>query len=253
MQEDNWRVIKVSAQDAALNMALDEAVCRAISKGVSGPTVRFYTWSPSAVSIGYFQEIWREVDIDYCRKMGISFVRRRTGGGAVYHDSQGEITYSVLAPECMFPKGIIESYKVICGWIIDGLAGVGISAEFRPINDIVAGGKKISGNAQTRRDGVLQQHGTILYRLDVDTMFKCLKVPDAKIRDKMIQSAKERVTSASDLTQGNVSFDGLYKSLLNAFCAGKKFSFGSFTQEELADAYWLARTKYSSDEWNFWR
>ncbi|MEM4332345.1 MAG: biotin/lipoate A/B protein ligase family protein [Candidatus Micrarchaeia archaeon] len=253
MPDTKWRVIQLTEHDAALNMALDEAVCRAISRGASPPTIRFYTWSPSAVSIGYFQEIEREVDINYCTQNGINFVRRRTGGGAVYHDSKGELTYSVLAPENMFPKDIIASYKIICNWIIEGLAGVGIHAEFKPINDIVTSGRKISGNAQTRRDGILQQHGTILYGLDAETMFRCLKVPDTKIRDKMIQSAKERVTSIRELTGDSVSFDALYASVLDAFCAGKEFSFGTFTQEELADAYWLAKSKYSSRDWNFWR
>lgn len=247
-----WRVIPISSQPAALNMALDEAVCNAIAKGESGPTIRFYTWSPSAVTIGYFQELEREVDVEYCRQNGFDFVRRRTGGGAVFHDSGGEITYSVLAPEKMFPKGIIESYKVICGWIIDGLRGIGIDAEFRPINDIVANGKKISGNAQTRREGVLQQHGTILYRLDADTMFRCLKVSDAKIRDKMIATAKERVTCIREINKG-ISFDEASTSLMGTFCAGKKFSFGTFSKGELADAARLAKEKYSSREWNYWR
>lgn len=248
-----WRVIPASQQSAALNMALDEAVCGAIAAGKSEPTIRFYTWKPSAVSIGYFQELQREVDVDFCIESGIDFVRRRTGGGAVFHDSRGEITYSVLAPEATFPKGIIESYKIICGWVIAGLADIGIEAEFKPINDIVSNGKKISGNAQTRRDGILQQHGTILYDLDADTMFRCLKVTDAKIRDKMIQSAKERVTSIRALKARKVPFDQAYASLLDAFCANKEFYFGEFSKEELVEASRLARAKYATKDWNFWR
>ena len=175
-------------------MAIDEAVCEAVASGKSLPTIRFYTWLPSAVSIGYFQSLIDEVDVSVAKELSADIVRRRTGGGAVYHDAKGEITYSVIAPEPIMPDGIRESYQVICGWVIESLKNIGIGAEFKPINDIIANGKKISGNAQTRRNGVLLQHGTLLYDLDVRTMFTLLKVPKEKISDKMIQSVGERVT-----------------------------------------------------------
>lgn len=246
-----WRVITVSKNSAYMNMAIDEAVSNAIACGESPPTMRFYMWSPSAVSIGYFQSLADEVDAEFCRKKNIDIVRRRTGGGAVYHDSQGEITYSVIAPQEMFPKGIIESYKVICGWIVDGMGDLGIHAEFKPINDIVANGKKISGNAQTRRNGILLQHGTILYDVDLDTMFRCLRVSDEKIRDKMIKSVRERVACVKDFC--NIPIEKLCNSMLNSFCKGKEWHFGELSEKELSNAKMLANTKYSSDEWNFWR
>ena len=155
-----WRIIDYTENDAFMNMAIDEAVSEAVGSGESLPTIRFYGWKPSAVSIGYFQSLDKEVDIASCERAGVDIVRRRTGGGAVYHDMVGEITYSVIAPEALFPKDILASYREICGWIIDSLAILGIKAEFKPINDIVVGNKKISGNAQTRRGGVLLQHGT---------------------------------------------------------------------------------------------
>ena len=191
-----WRVIGFSRNDAYTNMAIDEAVSESVRSG-SQPTIRFYGWNPSAISIGYFQGIDREVDIEKCRKLGIDIVRRRTGGGAVYHDTEGEITYSVIAKEETFPKDILASYKEICSWVTKSLSYLDIESEFKPINDIVTNGKKISGNAQTRRQGVLLQHGTILYSVDIEKMFSILKVPDEKIRDKMIATVKDRVTSVS--------------------------------------------------------
>jgi len=248
---EKWRIIPLSSNNAYINMAIDEAVANAVSRGLSPPTVRFYTWEPSAVSIGYFQRMDKEVDVAHCTREGIDFIRRNTGGGAVYHDSQGEITYSVIAPEGMFPKGIIESYKVICSWIVAGLAEAGISAEFRPINDIVTGGKKISGNAQTRRNGVLLQHGTILYDVNPEVMFTCLKVSDEKIRDKMISAVHERVTSVKSIS--DVGVEGLYKSLLNGFSDGKEWSFRKLSENEVREAERLAEEKYKSREWNFLR
>lgn len=237
--------------DAFTNMALDEACSEAVADGKVAPTIRFYGWQPSAVSIGYHQSITDEVDLEECRKNEIDVVRRRTGGGAVYHDYNGEITYSVIAPEIYFTKDIIASYKIICGWIVNGLKTLNLEAEFKPINDIIVGGKKVSGNAQTRRHGVLLQHGTLLYDLDVRKMFSVLKVSKEKISDKMIASVEERVTSLKRL--GIADKNEAYKALVEAFTQGKEFEFGSWTENELLRAKELATTKYKTTEWNFQR
>ena len=246
-----WRVIPLHTTNAAMAMAIDEAVSESVAAGKSPPTMRFWRWSPSAVSIGYFQGIEDEVNLDVCRNSGIDVVRRRTGGGAVYHDYNGEITYSVIGPQKIFPSGIRESYGEICGWVIRGLADLGIEASFVPINDIIVGQRKISGNAQTRRDGILLQHGTILYDLDVETMFSLLKISKEKISDKMIKSVKERVTRVLDYKI--VSIEELYKSLLKGFTEDKDFSVGSLTSDEIRRANELADTKYSDKTWNFMR
>ncbi|MDD5171764.1 MAG: biotin/lipoate A/B protein ligase family protein [Candidatus ainarchaeum sp.] len=245
-----WRIIDYSENDAYMNMAIDEAISESIVKGAP-PTIRFYGWKPSAVSIGYFQSLEHEVDIKHCADLGMDIVRRRTGGGAVYHDHQGEITYSVIGKEDLFPKDIIASYRLICGWIIDSLGLLGIKAEFKPINDIAVGEKKISGNAQTRRGGVLLQHGTILHSVDVDTMFSVLKVSDEKIKDKMIATVKERVTSVSQ--QKVISRDELYGALLSGFTKGKDFGLGTITDEERNRALELVEKRYLTKEWNAMR
>ena len=247
-----WRIIDIETNSAAMNMALDEAISEAVGKKESPPTIRFYKWKPSAVSIGYFQSMKDEVDVELCKRAGVDVVRRRTGGGAVYHDSSGELTYSIIAPESFFPNGITESYHQICGWIVDALGKLGIAAEFKPINDIIAAGKKISGNAQTRRKGTLLQHGTILYKLDIATMFSLLKVPKEKISDKFIADVKQRVTSVTDINP-NISEQQLKDALVAAFTAGKEFEFGTVTGNERASAEKLAKEKYAADEWNFMR
>jgi lipoate-protein ligase A len=246
-----WRVLPMHTTNAYMAMAIDEAVAEAVAAGKSPPTMRFWRWNPSAVSIGYFQGMEDEVNLQACRASGTDVVRRRTGGGAVFHDRDGEITYSVIAPEGMFPRGIRESYQMICGWAIEGLARMGIKASFAPINDIVVGQKKISGNAQTRRDGVLLQHGTILYKLDPEKMFSHLKISKEKISDKMIQSVHERVTKILDYNI--VSIEEAYKALLQGFVSGKSYDFGTLTTEEIARAHELAEKRYMSMEWNFSR
>lgn len=246
-----WRMIELSTNSAAFNMALDESIRTHIARGESLPTIRFYRWQPSAVSIGYFQSVEQEVNQKTCQEWGIDVVRRETGGGAVYHDFEGEITYSVIAPEKLFPSGITQSYHQICGWITNGLSHLGLFTEFKPINDIVLNGKKISGNAQTRRSGMLHQHGTLLYDLDVEKMFSMLRVGEAKVSDKLIASVKERVTCLKE--HSNASLVQTYDALKKGFCENKRIESQAISSSELALAQKLAVEKFRSHEWTFLR
>ena len=242
-----WRVVDLETHDAYFNMALDEAISEGITNGSSPPTIRFYTWKPGAVSIGYFQSIKDEVNLETCQELGIDRIRRWTGGGAVYHDTEGEITYSVIAPASSFPKNVQESYQVICSWIVNGLRKLGINAVFSPVNDILVDNKKISGSAQTRRNGILLQHGTVLYDLDLATMFSVLNVSKHKITDKMIKDAKERVTCISKYA--NVDKKDVYEALVGAFTNDKDHEYGTWSKKEIERAQELVDQKYRTEVW----
>jgi lipoate-protein ligase A len=167
----------------------------------------------------------------------------------------------VIGPVQRFPRGITESYHLICGWIIDALKSLNIESEFKPINDIIlaagaigpdgepVGGKKISGNAQTRRNGILLQHGTILYTVDLPKMFSLLKVSKEKISDKMIAAAEDRVTSINKL-RPELELGDLYRALVSEFTARKNVERGEWTLAELARAQELSENKYSQKDWN---
>ncbi|MBI1973841.1 lipoate--protein ligase family protein [Candidatus Micrarchaeota archaeon] len=241
-----WRVIPLETHGAFENMALDEACSESVAAG-GPPTIRFYRWQPSAVSIGFFQSLKDEVNEEACMQAGVDVVRRRTGGGAVYHDDGGEVTYSVIAPSSLLPSGLTESYREICGWIVRGLDRLGIRAEFKPINDIIAGGKKISGTAQTRRSGIIWQHGTILHDLDVRRMFSFLRVGADKISDKAIASVEERVTRVKNFAP-NAGLEDTYKAMLAGFTEGKEWKQGAWTPSETARAEELS-VFYASPEW----
>jgi lipoate---protein ligase len=245
-----WRVISLESHPAAENMAIDEAIGNEVREGTSAPTIRFYTWRSPAVSIGYFQCIHDEVKITACQAGSVEYVRRRTGGGAVYHDPGGEITYSIIAPEHYFPGGITESYKMICESIMRGLSDIGIEASFRPINDVTVAGRKISGSAQTRRRGILTQHGTVLYRLDRNTMFSVLKPSKIKLVDKPIKCFEDGVTCVSELC--DVTKERLYEALLKGFTEGREWQFGKLTDNEHVLIPGLIE-KYSGDIWNLAR
>ncbi len=252
-----WRVIPLTVNKASVNMAVDSAILDEVSAGRSPPTLRLYRWKPSAVSVGYFQSVNDEVNIEACREMGVDVVRRITGGGAVYHSYEGEITYSVIIPEDYegMPKDIISSYELICGGIIKALNWLGLKAEFKPVNDITVEGKKISGNAQTRRKGVILQHGTILLDLNIKEMFNFLKVSKEKISDKLIKSVEERVTSITSITGVKPDFAKISQLLIKGFSESLKFNytFNGLTpiEEKLTREY--DEKQFSNREWVFRR
>lgn len=260
--DNTWRVLDLETNDCATNMAIDEAILFHISEGHAPNTIRTYRWNPSAVSLGYFQSIYEEVDIEACQRMGVDIVRRITGGGAVYHDYEGEITYSVLVRENdpKIPKDIIESYELVCQGIIYALNDVGIDATFKPINDIIAGTKKISGNAQTRRkpgkEVVFLQHGTILRDLDVKKMFSVLRVSKEKIKDKLIEQVEQRVTSIRrELGDKLVDFETLKEALENGFSKALSVQLerGTITESEREFAVKFKDEKYGAKDWVFKR
>ena len=244
-----FRMIPFTSFNAFTNMALDEAIMEFVRKGISQPTIRFYGWDPSAVSIGVFQGIGNEVNLDATQKDGVDVIRRLTGGGALYHDQASEVTYSLIAPTEMFPTNIIESYRTICDDVIYALSQLGIDATFSPINDILVNGRKISGNAQTRRNGILLQHGTILYSVDIDKMFTYLNVRDQKITEIFINNIQERVTSVLDLT--TASMDELKKALIMGFKRNREIEFGDYSDLEKKHAQELIHDRFNNNIWTY--
>ncbi|MFQ6077327.1 MAG: biotin/lipoate A/B protein ligase family protein, partial [Candidatus Bathyarchaeia archaeon] len=175
--------------------------------------------------------------------------------GGVYHAYEGEIIYSLITSQDnpKIPRDIIESYELICNGIVHGLELLGVEAHFKPINDIEVDGRKISGNAQTRRWGRVLQHGTILVDADVRTMFTVLKVSKEKISDKMIKSAEERVTTIRRELGREVEFEEVAEALKRGFMEvlGVNLVEGRLSGGERALATKLRKSKYSTERWVF--
>jgi len=249
---EKWRLLNTGYRNAFTNMAIDRAVMVSHSKKTVPPTVRFYGWDPPAISIGYFQSLNDEVEIDICKKLNIDYVRRITGGGAVFHED--ELTYSIVISEShpSIPKNILKSYGRICGAIIKGLNHIGIDSEYSPINDIISKGKKISGNAQTRKINTVLQHGTVLSNVNVEKMFSILKVPDEKIKDKLISNVKERVTSIKHILGNEPSLNEIANAMKNGF--EEEFNIelkeGDLTKEEIELTKKFENECFSSYDWN---
>lgn len=268
------RFLDTGAGKGAFNMGLDEALLESVAEGRSEPVLRLYTWEPAAITIGYFQSMAAEVDLEAARAAGVDALRRVTGGGAVFHAS--EITYSLVVPEghALAPADILESYGRICGGLVEGLSLLGVEAAFAPINDIVAGGRKVSGNAQTRKRGCLLQHGTLLLDVDPERMFSLLKVPSEKLKGKLIKDVKARVAGLRGILGREVGYAEAALALRQGFArafgrfeaAGRKPGAGALgaeapaeleasapSPEELELAGRLAAEKYSTPLWNLRR
>ncbi len=270
------RILKTGYSDASTNMAIDEAILvSSAHREGAPPTLRFYGWKPPAVSIGYFQSLAGEVDLDRCRKLGVGWVRRPTGGRAVLHAD--EVTYSIVISEADLPGSVLETYRELSKGLIEGFRRLGVPADMVASGhqdlgpligqrssaacfdapswyEVVVGGKKIVGSAQTRRDGVILQHGSILLDFDVGCLLEVLAVPGGRARERLARVLEKRATSLREvLGVGNLpSFDQVVEAMVLGFEKALGYSAvpGVLTREEEDLAARLAAGKYGSDTWN---
>jgi len=231
-------------------MALDEALLELVSRGSSEPVLRVYVFSPSSVTIGYFQSVEEAVDLGEAERRGVPVVRRFTGGGSVYHSEGGEVTYSIALPAVGALSNIAESYRVLCGAVARALRLLGVDAVYREPNDVEVGGRKVSGNAQARRRGALLQHGTVLLDADYEAMEALLRVPGVKLRSHGAGSLRERVVGLSEVLGRRVSAPEVALALRRAFAEALAVEVVDswYTVEEVEEA-WRLVGKYRSREW----
>lgn len=221
-------------------MAVDEHLL--YQYGTADTTIlRIYGWSRPCITVGYFQGAREEVNLERCEQQGVDVVRRITGGGAVYHDM--EVTYSLVTKR--FPLDVMESYQSICNMILLGLAHMGMDASFSPLNDITIHGRKICGNAQTRKAGVLLQHGTILLDVDIEKMFSLLNVSTTKIQDKAIADVKERVAGIGRTFEQTAQ--ALKRGAQDAF--GCELDTMLLSSDDITKCNRIMATRYSNESW----
>ncbi|QQO07369.1 lipoate--protein ligase family protein [Breznakiella homolactica] len=252
----DFRLLDTGFNHAYYNMGLDQSILESVSRGEAPPTLRLYGWNPPAVSIGYFQGAGEELNLEACSRRGIDVVRRITGGGAVFH--RAELTYSMVVPldHPLAGKTILSSYESLCGGLIEGFSLLGVEARFAPVNDIVSGGRKISGNAQTRKMGCLLLHGTVLLDVDVALMFELLNVPSEKLKDKLIADVSQRVTGLRSLLGRAVSFEEARDVFAEGFRRGLGLSFignSRISGPEQSRAVQLAEEHFSDPRWIYKR
>lgn len=225
---ETWHFMNTGSHHPYYNMALDEALLNFVSRGEIDPVVRFYTWNPPTLSIGYFQRLSKEIDIEKVKEKGYGLVRRQTGGRGVLHDK--ELTYSVIVPEAHpdMPQTVTEAYRVISGGLLEGFKSLGFDAHFavprskeereklkQPRSsvcfdapswyELVVEGKKIAGSAQTRQKGVILQHGSILQDVDIDDLFDMFIFKNERLKAKMKEAFVEKAVAINDLSNETIT------------------------------------------------
>jgi lipoate-protein ligase A len=255
---NTWRLIPTETHNAYMNMAIDEAILQSRMENLTPNTIRLYQWQPSAVSIGKNQNPNDAVYMDNCRKLGVDIVRRNSGGGTVFHDQTGELTYSVTAQTRDFgATDITGVYTQIYAAITDALRLLGIPADFSPGDqkncpNLTVQNKKISGSAQTLKHGIIQQHGTILLNVDLPRMFQLLRVPFTDDCSLAAQAATRKITSIKHELGHAVSPETAQNALAQGFRAILKIHLTSskLTPYEQALAQKLYTGKYATSSWN---
>ena len=236
-----WNFINTGSKNPYYNMAMDEALLNFVSRGEIDPVIRFYTWNPATLSIGYFQRLQKEIDIDKVKEKGYGLVRRQTGGRGVLHDK--ELTYSVIVPESHpnMPSTVTEAYKIISQGLLEGFKNLGFETYFaipRSIEErdklkqprssvcfdapswyeLVVEGRKIAGSAQTRQKGVILQHGSILQDIDIDDLFDMFKFKNERLKAKMKENFVQKAVAINDISNQHITLN----EMENAFEAGFK-------------------------------
>jgi lipoate-protein ligase A len=254
---DTWRLLPLETNNGFMNMAIDEAILTARIAEQVPNTLRFYRWQPSTVSIGRNQTPENELYLDACKQLGVDLVRRSSGGGTVYHDFEGEVTYSVNAKTADFGTGdITVVYFKIYEAITDALRLLGIPADFssgdaKNCPNLTVKGKKISGSSQTITRGVVLQHGTLLRSVDLPKMFMLLKFKGVSCT-QAADIAKRKITSIQDELGHAVMPETVANALAQGFKAILKIQLteGELTPYEVELAQKLYKEKYSTADWN---
>ncbi|BAL80895.1 lipoate--protein ligase family protein [Caldisericum exile] len=263
-----YRFINTGKNNGAMNMAIDEALLIAQATFGTPPVLRVYEFYPPTLSIGYFQSAEKEVDFENLKTLGFDFVRRPTGGRAVLHDK--ELTYSITIayPNKILEMNLLESFRFLSKGIINAIKILGGDADFSKsedreisspscfasptFSDILMNGKKVVGSAQMRNKFGLLQHGSILYKVNIDEIFRCFRLSE-EARRKLTEVGKLKISSLSDELKREVGFNEIKEALKKGMeeVLEEEIIESTLTDDELKIASDLYKNKYNTVDWNF--
>ena len=227
--------------DPYYNLALEEHLLSRVPPG----GVILYLWQNArTVVIGRNQNPWAECRTSLLQEEGGHLARRLSGGGAVYHDL-GNLNFTFVCRE--------EDYDLQkqLSVIRSACAAAGICAEFSGRNDLLADGKKFSGNAFYHGKGAAYHHGTLLIDTDMDRLGRYLSPPKAKLESKGVASVRSRVVNLKSLSPA-LTCEAMKSHMVTAFGA----IYGNTPQPLLlsaadTQAVMILRERYQSEEWLF--
>jgi lipoate-protein ligase A len=265
-----WRLVIHPPQEGALNMAIDEAIAEGVAAGGSKPTLRLYAWQPACLSLGRSQP-GSDADLARLHARGWDIVRRPTGGRAILHVD--EITYSIAvrATDPRVAGNVVESYRRLSAGLLCALRGLGLavsadpgtaeSRHFRgPIcfeepsdYEITFGGKKLIGSAQSRREGMVLQHGSFPLTGDITRICEALAFPDEAERVEARTRLATRATQLEEALGEPVDAGRVAAALVAGFSTALNLTFeeGTLTESEQRRAEVIRAEKYAADHWTF--
>lgn len=271
--QETWGFLDSGVHDAATNMAIDESLLNWHSEGKIPPTLRFYGWARPSLTIGQFQKAEKSIDFAGVQKHNCDFVRRLTGGSAVLHDD--ELTYSIVVSEQhpRIPQSVREAYYILSKGVLEGYRNLGIDADYAipereamldktavcfektAYYEMIVDGKKISGNAQTRKSGVLLQHGSIPITMDEEMLFDMFKFSSERVKERQRRGFANKAVSIDDIAHKPHTFQMLKEAFLAGFQTGLGVSVKplELTEEQWQEVRILADEKYRTDDWNIRR
>jgi lipoate-protein ligase A len=265
-----WRLIITPTADGPMNMAIDHAIMEAVAHERVPPTLRFFTWEPPCLSLGYMQPL-SDIDRDRLAARGWDLVRRATGGRAILHAD--ELTYSVAAKadHPIVAGSIVESYRRLSGALLCGLNMLGAQAnadkraertgnskgpvcfEVPSHYEITCNGKKLVGSAQVRKFGAVLQHGALPLTGDITRICDALVFRDDEQRETIRGRVAQRAATLHEVLGRIVTWEDAAQAMRRGFEETFDLVFevaDTLTPEEAQRAEELRTLQYASDEWN---
>jgi lipoate-protein ligase A len=231
--------------DPRINLAIEEYALKHLN--IDETYLLFYINRPSII-IGRNQNTIEEINSDYVDEKGITVVRRLSGGGAVYHDL-GNLNFSFITKD---DGDSFHNFKKFTQPVVETLGKLGIQAELSGRNDILAEGKKISGNAMFSTKGRMFSHGTLLFQSEMDHIVSALKVKKDKIESKGIKSIRSRVGNIADFLKEPMSVEEFRSFLLqNIFKDTGKVTEYVLTETDWEKIHEISEDRYQNWEWNY--
>ncbi|MGM0861602.1 MAG: lipoate--protein ligase LplJ [Bacillota bacterium] len=233
--------------DPRINLAIEEYCLKYLDP--EQPYLLFYVNQPSII-IGKNQNTIEEINTKYVEDNGIIVVRRLSGGGAVYHDL-GNLNFSFITKD---DGDSFHNFKKFTEPVIQALKQLGVNAELSGRNDIVANGRKISGNAQFATKGRIFSHGTLLLDSAIDNVVSALKVKKDKIESKGIKSIRSRVANISEFLDDKMSTNEFRSHLLRHIFNTNditKVPEYKLTEEDWKIINKISEERYQNWDWNF--
>lgn len=235
------RIVESKTFDTCINLAFEEYFLNTVDHN---ELILFWWQSDHSVVIGRNQNPYQECNIERLKEDKVRLVRRLSGGGAVFHDL-GNLNFAFISRDCVFDINL--HFDII----LDGLLRLGIKGIFSGRNDLLAEGRKFSGNAFIHEEDRHLHHGTLLINANLSKVNEYLTVDHKKLDTKGFDSVRSRVINLNEI-QPDITIVQIKESVKNSIantlkCDVLDQSLSDIKSTEI-DIY---LDKYYSDIWNY--